>query len=269
MAQKPAPIVITLKKRLGTSRRVEEDDDVSEAAEKGTSAPRAPASTGAASRSRSPAEREKSKSERPRSRKSPVKSPRKSRSPLRSLSPIRPAHTSTAPSSVLNTSALEEIFNRFHKDIDSWLQGESAKLERSESRGKEARDCLKKNSNAVTEFLKDYAPRMYEDLGDDKEGESFTMRGLPNFLDLVDEDRRALQEFAGILSAFADRCFPKSKDLESLKDGSPLPLLKAILKLLSAAPPPRSGHRSSGGGRDGGQRGGRDRDDRSRSRSPR
>uniref|UniRef100_A0A7S0ZRS8 Uncharacterized protein n=1 Tax=Noctiluca scintillans TaxID=2966 RepID=A0A7S0ZRS8_NOCSC len=148
-----------------------------------------------------------------------------------SLSPLREP---MAPS-ILNVTALEDIFARFHGELDTWLQRESRKLERAERRGSGARDALGRSGTLVCDFLRDYAPRTYQELGAEPQGEAFTTRALPQFLEMVEEDQRALQEATAVLGAFAERRFPKNKELALLKnDSSPLPLMRAILRLLAA-----------------------------------
>jgi len=220
MTAKPGPIVITLKKRLGPAKRVDEDEDDSAL---GAAGDAGVISTGGLGRSSLGGTISRSRSRR---------SNRHSPSPL---SPLRaPA---IAPSSVLNVAALEDIFARFHGHLDTWLQAESSKLERAEARGNGARDNLRQCADRVCDFLRDHAPRAYADLGPDPAGDGFTSRALPQFLDTINEDRRALQEAVGVLTAFVDRRFPKNEELASLKaDASPLPLLRAILRLLASQP---------------------------------
>uniref|UniRef100_A0A7S4S349 Uncharacterized protein n=1 Tax=Alexandrium monilatum TaxID=311494 RepID=A0A7S4S349_9DINO len=228
---KPGPIVITLKKRLGPARRLEDED---EAVSGITAEPLGDLGSGGAlgviSRSRS------------RSRKrspSPLEPIRKG-----SSSPLEPLRTSAiAASSVLNVAALEDIFGRFHGQLDTWLQAESGKLERAEARGDSARGELRQCAEQVCEFLREHAPKAHAELGSDPAGDGFASRALPKFLEAIDEDRRALQEASAALAAFADRKFPKSEELAGLKeDVSPLPLLKALLRMLASPPkggPPR------------------------------
>lgn len=219
MSGKPGPIVITLKKRLGPAKRDEPDEEDDEPA----GSTRAGGGLGARSRSRSPL---------------------RDGSEKRSLSPPRGGVPTVAPSSVLNVSALEDIFARFHGQLDTWLQGESGKLERAEVRGNQCREQLQRCADRVCGFLRDHAPGA--DLGPDPNGEGFTTRALPQFLDLIEEDRRALQEASSVLAAFADRRFPKNEELTGLKaEASPMPLLRAILRLLAAAP----GAKARAGGR--------------------
>mmetsp|Transcript_29819 Transcript_29819/g.60124 ORF Transcript_29819/g.60124 Transcript_29819/m.60124 type:complete len:233 (-) Transcript_29819:71-769(-) len=216
---KPGPIVITLKKRLGPKRLDDYEDEAApplppadaEADLRGGSLPREPLA--GLSRSRS-------------------------RSRRRSPSPLSPLRTSgIAPSSMMNVAALEDIFKRFHGQLDTWLQAESSKLERAEARGDAARGELRECGEQVGDFLRDQAPRAFADLGSDPAGEGFAVRAVPKLLEVLDEDRRALQEAAGALAAFADRRFPKSEELAGLKeDVSPLPLLKGILRQLASQP---------------------------------
>lgn len=219
MAVRPAPIVITLKKRLGPPRLLDPEEISDVGATRGPSMGAA-TGPGAARRSRS-------------------------RSPRRSPSPSPPSpRPAIAPSSVLNAAALEDIFARFHGQLDTWLQAESGKLERAESRGNASRDMLRRGADRVCGFLCDYAPGAHTELGPDPSGEGFITRALPQFLDIIDEDRRALQEVAGALGAFADRRFPKSEELACLKaESSPLPLLRATLRLLASQTKATAGHR--------------------------
>mmetsp|Transcript_35894 Transcript_35894/g.94860 ORF Transcript_35894/g.94860 Transcript_35894/m.94860 type:complete len:268 (+) Transcript_35894:313-1116(+) len=182
------------------------------------------------------------------SRSSPTGSRNRSRSRSRdsvrrSPSPARPSNALVS-SSVLDTSGLEDILARFHGQLDVWLKEESAKLEQVAARGKTSADDLQNCAEKVNGFFRDYASSA--DLGPDPRGEGFTTRALPHFLELIDEDRRALQEAMGFLKQYADKHFPKNEELASLKAASsPLPLLKALLRLASSAPAAKA----RGGGR--------------------
>jgi len=138
---------------------------------------------------------------------------------------------------VLNVTALEDIFAKFHGELDTWLQGESAKLQRVEAKGDAAQETLRSSANLVCDFVRDHAPQTYSDLGPDPPGEGFTTKALPSFLEIVDQDGKALEEICSLLGEFADRRFPKNEELANLKaDSSPLPLLRAILRMLAAQP---------------------------------
>jgi len=227
MTSKTAPIVITLKKRLGPTRRSEPDDDKSEEPPPKAVAEPAGGHGPAVSKSRS------------RSRSRSRASAKKSRSPSRPSNAL-------AESSVLNTTALEDIFARFHGQLDAWLKEEAVKLEGFEARGKTSAQDLQSCAEKVCGFFRDHASSA--DLGPDASGEGFTTRALPHFLELIDEDRRALQDTAGLLNAFAERHFPKNEELAKLKtEASPLPMLKALLRLAAAAPAPAP--KARGGGR--------------------
>lgn len=235
MAPQTAPIVITLKKRSGPTRRSEPDhDEKSEELESRAAAD--PTGPLAPSKSRS---RDRSRSRR---------SAKKSRSRSRSSNAL-------AKAALLNTTALEDIFARFHGNLDNWLKEESDKLERTEARGKTSAEDLQKCTEKVCGFFRDHASSA--DLGPDASGEGFTTRALPHFLELIDEDRRALQEAAGFLSAYAGRHFPNSSEVASFKaDSSPLPMLKTLLRLASSASAPKVRGGGGGGGERGGDRGG-------------
>jgi len=233
MTAKPGPIVITLKNRLGPPRRLGDDDEPRADDDAGLGGSLGGADAGGAlGDALSGGERARSRS-RSRDRRSP--------SPP---SPLRPP--AIARSSVLNVASLEDIFARFHGQFDSWLQAESQKLERQETRGKNARDSLNDCADRICDFLREQAPRVYEELGPDPAGESFGARALPGFLEIIDEDRRALQEASGALAAFAERRFPKSEELAGLKsdsEASPVPLLKGILRQLKEPAHAKSGSR--------------------------
>jgi len=247
---KPGPIVITLKNRAGP-RRV--DPEKEEEEEKEAPAP---------SPDVGPATRDRSRS------RSPVAPKRQSPSPL---PPLR--GSGMDKSSMLNVAALEDIFSRFHGQLDTWLQDESSKLERAEARGAASTETLRKCGDKVTEFLRSHAPRVYADLGTDPAGEGFASRILPQFLEILDEDRRALQETFALLGAFAERRFPGREELAGPKaDGQPLPMLRALLRMLAspktaaaAAEPKGSGSRGATGRDDG--RGNRRAGDAERGRS--
>jgi len=159
-------------------------------------------------------------------------------SPLRAAAAVAPssAAATIAPSSVLNVAALEDIFGRFHGQLDTWLQAETGKLERAEARGDTARGELQQSADRVCEVLREQAPRAYAELGPEPAaGDAFNARTLPKLLELLEEDQRALQEATKTIGAFADQKFPKNEELASLKeDDSPLPLLKATLRLLAS-----------------------------------
>merc|ERR1711957_121327 len=128
---------------------------------------------------------------------------------------------------------LEEIFGRFHGELDSYLNDEENKLKKIDTRGKAARDGLERCAGRVNKFLSRHAPDRYSDPGPDPSGASFTAQALPKFLEIVAEDHRAMQEAVKQLAIVADR-FPKNEELAGLKDdSSPLPLLQALLPLLA------------------------------------
>jgi len=238
-AESGPPIVITLKKRLGPSKLVDDADE------------------GDAERS-GPENDDNGAVESARSRSRSRSSGRRSPTPL---SPLRaPA---MAQSSVLNTRMLEDILTNFHGQLENWIQTETGKLERAESRGNAARESLKRCADHVCGFLREQAPRIHSDLGTDPDGDSFASTTLPRFIEflldsdpiqrqmaswiaaclslqnllLIDEDRRALQEATSVLNAFTDRRFSKNEELQGLKDdASPVPLLKALLRVLAAQP---------------------------------
>eukprot|EP00927_Polykrikos_kofoidii_P017698 TRINITY_DN18081_c0_g1_i2.p1 TRINITY_DN18081_c0_g1~~TRINITY_DN18081_c0_g1_i2.p1 ORF type:complete len:288 (+),score=62.80 TRINITY_DN18081_c0_g1_i2:58-864(+) len=228
---KAGPIVITLKKRLGPSRATDEDDIRGGGGGSGGGGsapapppppPPPPPPTGAA--------RSRSRSRSPRVAMDRLASPARA-SPPREFTPA------IASSAVLNVGALEDIFSRFHGELDSWLQTESVKLERAEARGSTASGELAGAAERVCGFLRDLAPRVYEDLGRDAaSADNFAARTLPRFLEMLDDDRRVLQ---------AD-----------LKAGStPVPLLRALLRHLAASPGgggDRSANRGADRGRDRG-----------------
>jgi len=222
-AESGPPIVITLKKRLGPSKLVDDADE------------------GDAERS-GPENDDNGAVESARSRSRSRSSGRRSPTPL---SPLRaPA---MAQSSVLNTRMLEDILTNFHGQLENWIQTETGKLERAESRGNAARESLKRCADHVCGFLREQAPRIHSDLGTDPDGDSFASTTLPRFIELIDEDRRALQEATSVLNAFTDRRFSKNEELQGLKDdASPVPLLKALLRVLAAQPKETQGrHRRS------------------------
>eukprot|EP00448_Togula_jolla_P039148 CAMPEP_0170622668 /NCGR_PEP_ID=MMETSP0224-20130122/29260_1 /TAXON_ID=285029 /ORGANISM="Togula jolla, Strain CCCM 725" /LENGTH=238 /DNA_ID=CAMNT_0010949015 /DNA_START=11 /DNA_END=724 /DNA_ORIENTATION=- len=221
MAAKAGPIVITLKKRLGPTKLGAGDDGADRSGAAGRSgsptaaaAPLAPSGARSCSRSRA-------------------------RSPLRSPSPLslRGAGTpAIARSAVLNAGALEDIFARFHGELDSWLQAESAKLERAEASGIAARESLRSSAEQVSDFLRDHAPGTRSHLGPDPTGEAFAGGALPQFLELMEQDSRVLKEVTGLLASHAERRL-KTEDLETLKsNASPLPLMKALLRNLLSNP---------------------------------
>eukprot|EP00927_Polykrikos_kofoidii_P017697 TRINITY_DN18081_c0_g1_i1.p1 TRINITY_DN18081_c0_g1~~TRINITY_DN18081_c0_g1_i1.p1 ORF type:complete len:308 (+),score=67.11 TRINITY_DN18081_c0_g1_i1:58-924(+) len=248
---KAGPIVITLKKRLGPSRATDEDDIRGGGGGSGGGGsapapppppPPPPPPTGAA--------RSRSRSRSPRVAMDRLASPARA-SPPREFTPA------IASSAVLNVGALEDIFSRFHGELDSWLQTESVKLERAEARGSTASGELAGAAERVCGFLRDLAPRVYEDLGRDAaSADNFAARTLPRFLEMLDDDRRVLQEMTDLLSAFADRRLSKSESLADLKAGStPVPLLRALLRHLAASPGgggDRSANRGADRGRDRG-----------------
>mmetsp|Transcript_88178 Transcript_88178/g.175083 ORF Transcript_88178/g.175083 Transcript_88178/m.175083 type:complete len:225 (+) Transcript_88178:85-759(+) len=212
MASKQGPIVIALKKRLGPARRAEEEETVAEL----PADPLGDHGTATLGRTLS----------RSRSRRALRRSP----SPLSHL-----AAPTIASSSVMNVAALEDIFARFHGQLDDWLHSESGKLERAETRGAAARESVQGCGDTICEFFRECSQRMPSELGPDPSVEGFASRTLPMFLETVDEDRRALQELTSALSSFADHHFPKNKELVDLKAaGSPVALLRAILRLLAS-----------------------------------
>mmetsp|Transcript_29856 Transcript_29856/g.84093 ORF Transcript_29856/g.84093 Transcript_29856/m.84093 type:complete len:288 (-) Transcript_29856:169-1032(-) len=247
MSKPAGPIVIKLKKR-GGPKRSNEDDDEDERGE----------SPGARSRTRSPLREGSRKSSPP-------------------ASPAGKLAEGDKSDSVLNVVALEAIFARFHGQLDSWLTNESQKLKGAEDRGSGARESLERTAERINGFLRDYAPNA--ELGEDRTGDGFTTRALPQFLDLLEEDRRSLQDAQKEFISFADRRFPKNEEIAALKnDASPVPLMKAVLRLLASGPPQRSGggdgeptrrkrgggegrerRRAGGGGRERGGRAGGDR----------
>jgi hypothetical protein len=142
----------------------------------------------------------------------------------------------------LNFGKLEDVFARFHGELDSWLQEENGKIQASNVRGQSQRETLRRCADRVAGFLLDYAPRDHADLGADLAGGGFTSRALPRFLEMLDEDRRALQDAMDIVTAFVERRFPENDELEKLKfKASPLPLLRAALDLLDTTPAPGRG----------------------------
>merc|ERR1711879_762005 len=117
----------------------------------------------------------------------------------------------------------------FHGEMDSYLQAESRKLESSEARGDRAKKSLRESGAPVCDFVRDHAPKIYKDLGQDPVGEGFASRVLPHFLDMIDEDRHILQKIGTTLNIFTERRFPDNEELLALKsDPSPLPLLRAV-----------------------------------------
>lgn len=239
-------IVITLKNRYKSSRR----DDAAPAP--AARAPRAPSP--ARSRSRSERRSEHSRSPAPVSPPPAPVSPR-DRSPSQDKAAQAKAPPATAKTSVLNTDGLEDIFARFHGELDKWLETDAAKLERLEARGVGARQSLSSCADLVCDFVRDHAPQTYADLGEKSRTEDFASRALPQFLDLVEEDRHALQQTTKALGAFADRQFPNNVELTDLKkDSSPLPLVKALLRLMAEGRDKPAGrrHRRAGGRGDAG-----------------
>lgn len=238
MAAKSQPIVITLKKRLGAVRQSEQAEDAGGGS----------GGCGGGGGGKTCTESLDSPASQARSRSGSL-------SKRRSLSPLSPLRAPTiAPSAVLNVTELEEIFARFHGKLDTWLKSESGKLERADSRGRAARTTLAQCANQVCEFLREHYPRVFADLGPNATGgEAFTVRALPQFLEAVDEDRRALQEIAGLLNSFAERRFPKNEELAALKtESSPLPLMRAILRLLGTRKPsPRRSRAAANAGSTG------------------
>ena len=142
------------------------------------------------------------------------------------------------------------------------MQEEDIKIKKADDLGQSNHDVLRRCANRVSGFLLDYAPCDHADMGSDPAGASFTSRALPRFLNMLDEDRRALQDAMANLRSFAERCFPKNEELEKLKqEPSPLPLLRAVLRLIDALPGAGKGARDGaweghGGDRRGGHGGG-------------
>eukprot|EP00747_Dinoflagellata_sp_TGD_P017931 gnl/TRDRNA2_/TRDRNA2_126155_c2_seq2.p1 gnl/TRDRNA2_/TRDRNA2_126155_c2~~gnl/TRDRNA2_/TRDRNA2_126155_c2_seq2.p1 ORF type:complete len:241 (+),score=53.06 gnl/TRDRNA2_/TRDRNA2_126155_c2_seq2:80-802(+) len=221
----PGPIVITLKNKAPRAYA----DDIDEAQ---------PADTARTSKtSEAAAGGDEEALALPRDISSP--SPQK-------RSPSREKDSGSAP--VLNHAALEDIFARFHGELDNWLQGESSKLDRQEAEGQKSLDSLRRSTRLVLEFLRVHSPTLYEELGADCSGEAFTTKALPQFLDIVNEDRRKLEDASNALRTFASRRFPKNEDIASQKaSSSPIPLLKEILRQLE-----KGGSSASKRGRGGG-----------------
>lgn len=230
-------IVITLKNRYKSSRR----DDAAPAPPARAPRPSSPARNTAPkdslapsrSRSRSARRSERSRSPAPISPPPAPISPC-DRSPSRDKAAQAKASPSTTKSSILNVDGLEDIFARFHGELNKWLETDSSKLERSEARGAGAKESLASCADSVCDFVRGHAPQTYANLGENPKTEGFASRTLPQFFDLVEEDRHALQQTTKALGAFADRRFPNNEELTDLKkDSSPLPLVKALLRLMA------------------------------------
>eukprot|EP00747_Dinoflagellata_sp_TGD_P109453 gnl/TRDRNA2_/TRDRNA2_170687_c2_seq2.p2 gnl/TRDRNA2_/TRDRNA2_170687_c2~~gnl/TRDRNA2_/TRDRNA2_170687_c2_seq2.p2 ORF type:complete len:212 (+),score=55.01 gnl/TRDRNA2_/TRDRNA2_170687_c2_seq2:316-951(+) len=131
----------------------------------------------------------------------------------------------------MNTRALEDIFARFHGELDGYLQAETKKLKKEEVSGSNAKELLQKSASRVSDFLRDNVPAVHAELGtESSHPDSLAERTLPQLLQVVDRDRQAIDEVAKLLTAFADRRFPKNTDIASAKGGrSPLPLLRELL----------------------------------------
>lgn len=169
---------------------------------------------------------------------------------------------------MLDRSALEDIFARFHGGFDDWLQAESAKLERAEASGEAALAQLRKSADTVCSFLRDYVPRGTKDGADpgaDPNPETFATQALPRFVEAIDDDRRVIREATDAIGAFIDRRFSgrDREDIAALKaNDSPIPMLKAALRLLAAGPKtagPPGGHARRGEGKGRRERRGRHR----------
>jgi hypothetical protein len=165
-----------------------------------------------------------------------------------SPSPDAAAPELAPETSGLNLGKLEDIFSTFHGELDTFLQEENKKMKEAAADGQEDRDVLKRVANRVSGFLRDVAPRDHEDLGPDPAGLKLASRSLPRLLEILEEDRRALEDAVAIMTTLAERRFPKSDELEKLKsEDSPLPLLRAVLRLLAEDAPSAA----EGGGKAG------------------
>lgn len=199
-------------------------------------------------RSRSPAAR--NMPEGPGASRSRTRSPespaalRSPGSPRASSQAKEKSPTDSAQPTALNRAGLEDIFGQFHGEFEAWMKAEESKIEHADVRSSAARRSLVSCGNSVCDFIRDYAPETYAKLGPDPAVEGFNSHSLPQFLDVVDEDRRALQEATAALGAFAERRFPRNDELTALKAESPVALLKGILRLIS--PKQDVGEHSSG-----------------------
>lgn len=142
----------------------------------------------------------------------------------------------------MDNKALEDIFARFHGEFEGWVQAEKTKLERVDATGEAALSQLRKSADTVCSYLREYVLRGTKDGADpagDPNPETFATQALPRFVEAADDDRRMLREASELIAAFAERRFTgrDREDLAALKaNESPVPLLKATLRLLAAGP---------------------------------
>lgn len=109
----------------------------------------------------------------------------------RSHSPLPPVHVGRKlRSDMLGVDALEDIFGTFHNSLEQWLEIEGAKLKRAEVQGKETRNILEQCALPVCAIMRETAPSF--DQGVDPSGEGFCVKVLPQFLDMLQEDQRAI-----------------------------------------------------------------------------
>lgn len=209
-----APIVITLKKRLGPASGApppQKKDDLSGS----SSGDDGDLKLGSKSRSRS------------RSR-----SPGRSEGRSASAPSVRPL----AASSLLGTDGLNDLVSRFRRELDGWVKVETGKLERAEAAGKSSREELRRVATQVCDILDNQAPEM--DLGADARGDAFAAKALPKFLQLVDSDLRDLEETTGLIRGFAEKHFAKQEDEVARirsQEASPAGMLRSVLRLAAMA----------------------------------
>lgn len=188
--------------------------------------------------------------------------------------------------SLLDVSALADLFRGFHGEVDGFVRSESEKLFDLEARNQQARRGFQEVLHSVRGFLDEFAPEhlgeesevggsdagsIRSDRGNggdrqrtggrkdgnpgahsrglsrkrkvaaplaeekDSDRDVFLVQLLPQFVRLVTDDERAMQDACELLATFVERHFRASKELMQLADRpSPVRLFRSLLSVLVA-----------------------------------
>lgn len=154
---------------------------------------------------------------------SPPPPPKRQRAAERQSSTSAPA--AALPSPMLRVETVSKHIVHFQDQLSAWLQDEEEKLHRLHQRSQDCREVVQKGSRQVSDFLQDHAPNIFDEIGLDTKSRSFPNVILPRFLEMVQEDRKVLQDFSAALKAASKRL-----GLEVQDGAKAAELLRAILE---------------------------------------
>jgi len=237
--------------------------------------------------SASPAKKEKEDEEPKRAKgKSPQPKAKRSKAPVAANGAASEVGGFGNLSSPLDVAALADLVKGFHEQVASFVRRKTESLSADEAQSQEAKRTVEEGRDTIRSFLEEFGPEggvpdPDEGSGDEngnskhksaeKTAAEEYQKGAKQLVRFATDDKQALQDAGDLMGTFVERHFKGVKELKGLLDKPhPVPLLKALLKLLVAEL--KAGQKDKGGNakkQNGSDRVGKCDKDRSRSRGKR